>query len=110
MRRRNTILLVGICVAILFGGAAIGAEVIDRILAVVDEDIILESEVHQYLQFNLAQEVDLRDLNEAQLYDLKMEVLEELIRQKVLLAKARADTVTIPDRELDRELDNRLKT
>jgi peptidyl-prolyl cis-trans isomerase SurA len=110
MRLRIAVLLVGISLGMLLSGAVNGAEVIDRVIAVVDEDIILESEVHQYLQFNLAQEVDLGDLTDEQLNDLKMKVLEELIRQKVLLAKARADTITIPDRELDRELDNRLKT
>lgn len=86
-----------------------GSEVIDRILAVVDEDIILESEVLQYLQFNLGREVDIGDLSVEQLDDLKMQILEELIRQKVLLAKARADTITVADRDVDRELDSRLE-
>jgi peptidyl-prolyl cis-trans isomerase SurA len=90
-------------------GRAPATEVIDRILAVVDEDIILESEVLQYLQFNLGGEVDLAALSDEQLADLKMRILEELIRQKVLLAKARADTVTIRDRDVDRELESRIK-
>lgn len=95
---------------LLFGVEyAHSGEVIDRILAVVDADIILESEVLQYLQFNLGREMQLDRLTEEQLGDLKGQVLEELIRQKVLLAKARADTVAIPDREVDRELETRLK-
>lgn len=84
-------------------------DVIDRILAVVDEDVILESEVLQYLQFNLGRDVHLDQLSDEQLTNLKSQVLEELIRQKVLLAKARADTVTIADRDVDRELDSRIK-
>jgi peptidyl-prolyl cis-trans isomerase SurA len=84
-------------------------EVVDRILAVVDADIILESEVLQYLQFNLGRDVRMDQLSEEQLANLKLQVLDELIRQKVLLAKARADTVTIADREVDRELDSRIK-
>jgi len=91
-------------------GSAPAAEVIDRILAVVDEDIILESEVLQYLQFNLGADMDLAALSDEQVADLKMRILEELIRQKVLLAKARADTVTIRDRDVDRELETRIKS
>ena len=104
--------VVGVLLAVFLLGvvnySTAGSEVIDRILAVVDEDIILESEVLQYLQFNLGREVDIEKLSEEQLNDLKMQVLEELIRQKVLLAKARADTVTVVDREVDRELDSRI--
>lgn len=101
--------LLSVLFLVLVNRGVAAPEVIDRILAVVDEDIILESEVLQYLQFNLASEVDLGQLSQEQLDSLKMQVLEELVRQKVLLAKARADTVMIPDREVDRELDTRLK-
>lgn len=98
-----------ILLLVLACGRAPATEVIDRILAVVDEDIILESEVLQYLQFNLGGKVDLAALSDEQLADLKMRILEELIRQKALLAKARADTVTIRDRDVDRELESRIK-
>ncbi|MBM3324895.1 MAG: hypothetical protein FJY66_04430 [Calditrichaeota bacterium] len=84
-------------------------EVIDRILAVVDEDIILESEVIQHLQFNLGQNPRLDELTDEQLTQFKLQILEELIRQKVLLARARADTVTIADRDIDREVESRVK-
>jgi peptidyl-prolyl cis-trans isomerase SurA len=109
MKMHAARVFLSILLLVLACGRAPATEVIDRILAVVDEDIILESEVLQYLQFNLGGEVDLAALSDEQLADLKMRILEELIRQKVLLAKARADTVTIRDRDVDRELESRIK-
>jgi peptidyl-prolyl cis-trans isomerase SurA len=109
MKMHAARVFLSILLVVLACGRAPATEVIDRILAVVDEDIILESEVLQYLQFNLGGEVDLAALSDEQLADLKMRILEELIRQKVLLAKARADTVTIRDRDVDRELESRIK-
>jgi peptidyl-prolyl cis-trans isomerase SurA len=109
MKMHAARVFLSILLLVLACGRAPATEVIDRILAVVDEDIILESEVLQYLQFNLGGEVDLAALSDEQLADLKMRILEELIRQKALLAKARADTVTIRDRDVDRELESRIK-
>jgi peptidyl-prolyl cis-trans isomerase SurA len=106
MRTLAMILLGGLAFAV---STAMAEEMIDRIAAVVDEDIILESEVMQYLQFNLGQNVKLDQLSDEQVANFKAQILEELIRQKVLLAKARADTVTIADRDIDRELDARVK-
>jgi peptidyl-prolyl cis-trans isomerase SurA len=83
---------------------------IDRIVAIVDEDIILESEVFQFLQLNIGSQKALESLPASQIDSLKKQILEELIKQKVLLAKARADTVKVPQRDVDKELDERIKT
>ncbi|MCL4305690.1 peptidylprolyl isomerase [bacterium] len=83
-------------------------EVIDRILAVVDNEIILESEVLQYLQYSLGASGKLESLSEAQMDSLGKLVLEDLIAQKLLLTRARADSVTVSQKEVDRELDIRM--
>ena len=79
-------------------------QMIDRIVAVVDNDIILESELFQYVQFNAGSQAALESLTKAQVDSLKQLVLTELINQKVLLAKANEDTVTVPARDVDAEL------
>jgi len=84
-------------------------KVIDRVVAVVDNEVILESELYQYVQFQVGSEEALSAMSTAQVDSLKALILDELINQKVLLAKARADTITVEDRVIDTELDARLK-
>jgi peptidyl-prolyl cis-trans isomerase SurA len=84
-------------------------EVIDRIIAIVGDEVVLESQVQQNAQnIALQQGMDLlKDQDEFN--QLRQDVLREMINQKVLLAKAREDSVTVEPREVDRELENRLQ-
>jgi peptidyl-prolyl cis-trans isomerase SurA len=107
---RIACLLVCGLVCFLFARNTFAQEVIDRIVAVVDDEIILESEVFQYLQFNVGSTVDLESLPQSQVDSMKSQILDELINQKLLLTRARLDTVTIPQREVDQELDQRIST
>jgi peptidyl-prolyl cis-trans isomerase SurA len=89
--------------------AQAGNEVIDRLLAVVGNDVILESEVYQNAQSIALQQNQQILKDPAKFAKLKEDVLNELINQKVLLEKAREDSVTVESREVDRELENRLQ-
>ncbi|MBK8127660.1 MAG: peptidylprolyl isomerase [bacterium] len=100
---RALLITLALCAAL-----ARGEEVIDRVVAVVDDEIILESEVLQYLQYTLGARVALDSLSEAQIDTLSKEVLEELIAQKLLLTQARKDSIVVTPKEIDRELDNRV--
>jgi len=84
-------------------------EVIDRIIAIVGDEVVLESQVYQNAQnIALQQGMDLlKDQNKFN--QLRQDVLREMINQKVLLAKAREDSITVEAREVDRELENRLQ-
>ncbi len=90
-------------------GAQIQDEVIDRLIAIVGDEIILESEVYQNAQsIALQQGADiLRD--PAKFQKLREDVLREMINQKILLAKAREDSIVVEAREVDAELENRLQ-
>ena len=84
-------------------------EVVDRILAVVDDTIILESEVLQFAQ-SLAFQNKADPMKFIQDPELKARILGELIDQKVLLAQAEQDTnIFVEDREVKRELNNRIE-
>ncbi len=106
---RRALLLLGALMAV-----AVFAQpqnpVVDRIVAIVDNDIILESELLQYVQYNIGSQAMLDSLSPAQLDTIKQQVLSELIKQKVLLAKAHADTMIVEMRDVDKELDARIKT
>ena len=83
---------------------------VDGIAAVVDNEIILQSEIEQYLQFNFGSRASLDAIAPAQRDSLRKLILEELIKQKILLAKARADTLLVDTKQVDTELDARMKT
>lgn len=82
--------------------------VVDRVIAVVDEEIILESEVFQIVQdFILNNRSQFN--SEEDVARLKDQVLQELINQKIMLAVALEDTnVVVEDRQVDQTLSERI--
>jgi peptidyl-prolyl cis-trans isomerase SurA len=83
-----------------------GVELVDKVVAVVDDDPILASEIEAYAQFVMQQ--DKRQLNENEAEKLRSQILSELIDRRVLLAQARKDSIVVEDREVDQELQSRL--
>ena len=72
--------------------------VIDEIVAKVDNQIVLKSEV-EYGYLQAASEGELVD---------RCQVLESLLINKMLLAKADIDSVTVPEAQVNEELDGRM--
>jgi peptidyl-prolyl cis-trans isomerase SurA len=77
-------------------------KIIDRIIAVVGSNIILQSDIeNQYLQA------------QAQGYaskgDLRCEILEELLYQKLLLNQANLDSIEVTESQVESALDSRLR-
>ncbi len=70
---------------------------LDRIIAVVDEDVILESDLMETL-YQMQSMPGFGSLSEV---ELKKKVLEKLVNDKVVLAKARMDTLSPTPRELE---------
>jgi len=84
-----------------------GQEVIDAMVAVVGDKIILKSEIVQKVANTAMQQGISRGTK--QYNDLTENILQELITQKILLIKARQDTITIEDKRVDAELDKRIE-
>ncbi len=83
-------------------------ETIDRVLVVVDEEIILESDVLEMLQ-QYAASLNLDLVNDAgQLESYRLEIINSLIQEKVLLAQARIDSVVVDPGRIDREVNSML--
>lgn len=83
-------------------------QLIEGIVGVVGNEIILKTEIEQYVQNYIIQNrIDVRN-NEKLIKDLMKETLERLIEQKILLTKAEEDTVTIADEILDDRVDQRI--
>lgn len=75
--------------------------VIDRVVAVIGVNPILQSEIEaQYKQMVAAQEV--MDDNS------RCKILEELLYQKLLLAQAQKDSLEVTETQVEQELDRRM--
>ena len=76
--------------------------IIDHVVAIVGNEIILKSDVeNQYIQI-----ISQGQYNDDG--DLKCDILEELLFQKMLVVKAEQDSLEITDKEVNQELDRRL--
>ncbi|MGD8778416.1 MAG: peptidylprolyl isomerase [Ignavibacteria bacterium] len=78
-------------------------EVLDKIVAVVDNEIILKSE----LEYRVAAMAAQRNLNPND-DKLKKAILDELIAEKLLFAQAEIDSITVSDDEVTNQLDYQL--
>ncbi|MBN2790518.1 MAG: peptidylprolyl isomerase [Candidatus Delongbacteria bacterium] len=95
-----------ILIAILFYASSTRCEIIDRISAVVGDEIILQSEVYQLVEH---QKYMLSgNYNKA---ELRQMVLDELVSAKILYDVALKDTtITVEDEEVERILDDRINS
>ena len=75
-------------------------EIVDQIVAIVDEEVILKSE----LEFQVAMFASQRNLN-ADDPKIKEELLNKLIEDKLLYAQAVLDTVEVSDDDVNNQLD-----
>ena len=94
----------------VLSSAAFAQQLVDGVVAIVGQEIILKSEVDQYAQSYVIQNKINVVSNPEVLNKLKKEVLERLIEQKILLTKADEDTIVAPDREVDRYLEEQIRT
>ncbi len=94
---------------IVWTGVIKAQQMVDGIAAIVGQEIILNSEVEQYVQ-NYVLQNKINVMSNPEIYkSLKKEVLEKLIEQKILLTKADEDTITVTEREVDRYLDEQIR-
>ena len=83
-------------------------EVLDKVVAVVEDEIILHSELTQYTM-NLAFQLRVDPRKDLEKFkQLEKETLQNLINQKILLAKAEEDTVIVDERQVDSVLEEQI--
>lgn len=92
-----------LALALLFASLLAAQETLDRIVAVIGDEVILQSDVdnqYTYLIIN-GQKDD---------GGMRCQIFEELIIQKLLLNKARQDSITVTAGEIDNEINRRVAT
>lgn len=78
--------------------------VVDRIVAVVDKEIITESDLQERINY-----VALQNRLDPKSPDLRKQILDGMIADKLILAQAIFDSVTVTDDEVDRMLDQQFQ-
>src|SRR5512137_2419615 len=76
---------------------------IDRIVAVVDKEIITESELNERVSF-----LAIQNRIDPKQKGLRSQVLDGMISEKLILAQALIDSVEITDDEVTRALDQQI--
>jgi len=100
MKKLGAILLIAMCC-----GLPLSAQdgLIDKVVAVVGGEMILNSDIESEVLMMRVQGV-VSDKN------LKCEVFESLLLQKLLLAQARLDSLKVDDSMVDMEIENRIRS
>ena len=107
---KRTFIIFGLAALLWRGGFAVGQETIDGVIAIVGDEIILYSELIQTAQgFALQMGLNPRT-QEEEFEKLKLTVLQNIINEKVLLDKAKEDTITVDDQQVEQELERRIES
>jgi peptidyl-prolyl cis-trans isomerase SurA len=85
---------------LLFAPASPAQETLDKIAAVVDNEVILMSEVDAQVQFFV-----LNNRLDPKTPGVREQVLESMITEKLILAKAIEDSIAVTDDEVQQQLD-----
>ncbi len=93
----------------VFISALPAQQLIDGIAAVVGKEIVLRSDIQQYVQNYVIQNKINVQSNPGLMEKLKSQTLENLIEQKLLLAKAQEDTVKVDEGLLDQKVNERIQ-
>lgn len=79
-------------------------QIIDRVVAVVGQNIILQSDIEaQYIQYRLQGGI------KGSASSIRCEILEDLMFQKLMLNQAEMDSITVTDEQVDAEVDRLIR-
>lgn len=79
-------------------------QVVDKVVAVVGKNIILQSEVeNQYIQYRL------QGMTEGTGREVRCRIFEDLLLQKLMLNQAEMDSITVTDDKVEAEMDNKIR-
>ncbi len=105
MKRKSAVLVFALLTS---ATGLFSQEVLDKVAAIVDNNIILQSELYQF-SYSMALQLEIDpDKDKVKFDKLVRETLDNLIIQKVLLVKAKEDSVVVTDRQIDGTLDQQI--
>ena len=109
MARRQDNKMISCLIALFFvfmmvPSKAQDAQVIDRVVAVVGQNIILQSDIEaQYVQYRLQGGI------KGSASSIRCEILEDLMFQKLMLNQAEMDSITVTDEQVEADVDRMVR-
>ena len=102
--KRNWIIIALLFLALPMMAQNRQPQVVDKVVAVVGKNIILQSDIeNQYIQYRL------QGMAEGTGKEVRAHILEELLLQKLMLNQAEMDSITVTDEQVDAELNRRIQ-
>ena len=103
--KRNWIIIALLFLALPMIAQNQKSQVIDKVVAVVGKNIILQSDIeNQYIQYRM------QGMAEGTGKEVRARILEELLLQKLMLNQAEMDSITVTDEQVDAELSRRIQS
>ncbi|MCB0282239.1 MAG: peptidylprolyl isomerase [Calditrichae bacterium] len=96
-------------VLLLFINVLPAQNLIDGIAAVVGKEIVLRSEIEQYVNSYVVQNRINTQANPTVVDEIRKKTLESLIEQKLMLAQAEKDTITVDPELVEQRVDQRIQ-
>lgn len=79
-------------------------QVIDKVVAVVGKNIILQSDIeNQYIQYRL------QGMTDGTAKEVRGRILEDLLLQKLMLNQAEMDSISVTDEDVETQMDQRIR-
>lgn len=98
------ILILSLATATMFADVAVSAEVVDRVIAVVNDDIVRLVELNKTVS-RFEEQIQLKryspDKENEEIYKIRMEVLNNLIDEKLADQEIRNSGIFVDEREID---------
>lgn len=102
--KRSIIIIALILIAFPMFSQSRQPQVIDKVVAVVGKNIILQSDIeNQYIQYRL------QGMAEGTGQEMRGRILEDLLLQKLMLNQAEMDSITVTDEQVEAELNRRIQ-
>jgi peptidyl-prolyl cis-trans isomerase SurA len=95
----------GLVAAVFHATAQAEEEIIDRVAAVVGRDVILQSEIDEYLQIQLL-EAGIRPdaMSESETIEIRCNILKSMVDDRLIVTKARLDSIEVTPQEVEAQL------
>ena len=102
--KRNWIIIALLFVALPLFSQNRQPQVVDKVVAVVGKNIILQSDIeNQYIQYRM------QGMAEGSAKEVRSRILEDLLLQKLMLNQAEMDSITVTDEQVEAELNRRIQ-
>ena len=102
--KRNWIIIALMLLALPMMAQNHQPQVIDKVVAVVGKNIILQSDIeNQYIQYRM------QGLTDGTGKEVRARILEDLLLQKLMLNQAEMDSITVSDEQVEAQMDQRIR-